>query len=237
MSLLQAPRKKTMRKYYLKPPAKNKTTAYICHQHYDPTRKETIGVPYASFNQATNPDAPKINITERGKAAGYTLSAKDLAEVKQWLKKNGTYGRPKVPSRVLARVRAEVEEKIRSEFGAPAPLPVTKTAKAPTVEDLNTKMKAMLAILMAVRDELKSLGKGKAAELDEAAATAWRMSSFAFSAMLEAAAAHNIGRPKAWQSGDWAGEAVKLGFTTLEQVETARRAIENSKRKSQGKRA
>lgn len=235
MSLLKAARKKTMRDYYLKPPTRGKTTAFICYQYYDRTRKATISVPYASFNQATNPNEPEINITERGTAAGYTLSAEDLAEVKQWLKKNGTYGRPKVPSRVLARVRAEVEEKIRSELGAPAPLPVTKTAKAPTVEDLNTKMKAMLAILVAVRDELKSLGKGKAAELDEAAATAWRMSSFAFSAMLEAAAAHNIGRPKAWQSGEWAGEAVMLGFTTLKQVEAARRDIENSKRKSQGK--
>lgn len=236
MSLLKAAHKKTMREYYLKAPAKGKTTAFICYQYYDRTRKLTVGVPYASFNLAANPNAPDINITEKGAAAGYTVSAEDLIEVKKWLKKHGTYGRSRVPSRVLARVRAEVEEKVRAELGAPASLPVPKPAKALTVEDLNTKMKAMLAIVVAVRDELKSLGKGKTAELDEAAATAWRMSSFAFSAMLEAAAVHNIGRPRAWQSGEWAGEAVMLGFTTLEQVEAARRAIENSKRKSEGKR-
>lgn len=235
MSLLKAPRKKTMREYYLKPPAKGKTTAFICYQYYDRTRKLTVGVPYASFNLAANPDAPEINITEKGAAAGYTVSAEDLVEVKKWLKKHGTYGRPKVPSRVLAQVRAEVEDKVRAELGAPAPPLPSKTAKVLLVEDLNTKMKAMLAVVVAVRDELKSLDKGKTAELDEAAATAWRMSSFAFSAMLNAAAAHNIGRPKAWQSGEWADEAVKLGFITLEQVEDARRAIEKSKRKSQGK--
>jgi response regulator RpfG family c-di-GMP phosphodiesterase len=235
MSLLKAARKKTMREYYLKAPAKGRTTAFICYQYYDRTRKETVSVPYASFNLATNPESPEINITEKGAAANYSVSVEDLVEVKQWLKRNGTYGRPKVPSRVLARVRAEVEEKVRAELKAPAQPSVLKAAKAPAVEDLNTKMKAMLAVVVAVRDELKSLGKGKTAELDEAAATAWRMSSFAFSALLEAAAAHNIGRPRAWQSGEWAGEAIALGFTTLEQVEAARKAIENSKRKSQGK--
>lgn len=149
MPLLKAPRKQTMREYYLKPPAKGKTTAFICHQYYDRTRKETIGVPYASFNQATNPDAPEINITEKGMAAGYTLSAEDLAEVKKWLKKNGTYGRVKVPSRVLARVRAEVEEKVRAELGAssspPASMPTQVPARAFVPITVGDKIRALCA--------------------------------------------------------------------------------------------
>lgn len=145
MSLLKAPRKKTMREYYLKPPAKGKTTAFICYQYYDRTRKETVGVPYASFNQAANPDAPEINITEKGTVAGYTVSADDLAEVKKWLKKNGTYGRPRVPSRVLARVRAEVEEKVRAELGVPALTRVATPAKGPAVSSVGEKIRALCA--------------------------------------------------------------------------------------------
>jgi len=143
MSLLKAPRKKTMREYYIKPPAKNTTTAYICHQHYDRTTKKTVGTYCASFNQATNPDAPEINITEKGKAAGYTLFAEHIADVKTWLKKNGTFGRQKVPSRVLAQVRADVEEKVRAELGAPALTLVATPAKGPAVSSFGEKIRAL----------------------------------------------------------------------------------------------
>jgi hypothetical protein len=145
MSLLKAPRKKTMREYYLKPPAKNKTTAFICYQYYDRTRKETVSVPYASFNLATNPDAPEINITKKGAAAGYTVSPEHLSEVKKWLKKNGTYGRLKVPSRVLTRVRAEVEEKVRAELRAPALTLSATPAKGPAASSVDEKVRALCA--------------------------------------------------------------------------------------------
>ncbi|KQY00166.1 hypothetical protein ASD28_12610 [Massilia sp. Root133] len=134
-----------MREYCLKPPAKDKTTAFICYQYYDRTQKKTLAPRYASFNLATNPDAPKINITEKGAAVGYTVSPEHLAEVKKWLKKNGTYGRPKVPSRVLARVRAEVEEKVRAELGAPALTRVATPAKGPAVYSVGEKIRALCA--------------------------------------------------------------------------------------------
>jgi hypothetical protein len=146
MSLLKAPRKKTpMREYCIKPPAKKTTTAYICYQYYDRAKKKTTSDKYASFNQSTNPDAPKINITQKGKSAGYTLSAEHVADVKTWLRKFGTYGRPKVPSRVLARVRAEVEEKVRAELGAPAPTLVATPAKSPAVSSVGERIRALCA--------------------------------------------------------------------------------------------
>lgn len=145
MSLLKAPRKKTMREYCLKPPAKDKTTAFICYQYYDRTQKKTVAPRYASFNLATNPDAPEINVTEKGAAAGYTVSAEHLADVKKWLKKHGTYGRPKVPSRVLARVRAEVEEKVRAELGAPIITLVATPTKRPAVSSVGDKIRALCA--------------------------------------------------------------------------------------------
>jgi hypothetical protein len=143
MSLLKAPRKKTMREYYIKPPAKNTTTVYICHQHYDRATKKTVGTYCASFNQATNPDAPEINITEKGKSAGYTLSAAHIADVKAWLKKNGTFGRPKVPSRVLAQVRADVVSKVRAELGVSPSIPMSAPVRASTASTVSDKIRAL----------------------------------------------------------------------------------------------
>jgi hypothetical protein len=152
MSLLKAPRKEPMREYYIKPPSKDTTTAYICHQYYDRAKKQTASDKYASFNQSANPDAPEINITEKGQSAGYTLPAEHVADVKKWLRKNGTYGRPKVPSRVLGRVRAEVEQKVRAELGAPAITMVATPAKCPAVASVGERIRALC---MATDDLLK----------------------------------------------------------------------------------
>lgn len=131
MSLLKSPRKKAMREYYIKPPAKGGTTAYVCYQYYDRAAKRTKSIPYVSFNMATNPDAPETNTTDKGKSAGYALCVEHLADIKQWLKKNGTFGKPKVPARVLARIRAEVEYKVRAELGAPPLLASPAIASEP----------------------------------------------------------------------------------------------------------
>lgn len=141
MSLLKAPRKNSMRKYYIKSPAKGATTAYICYQYYDRTAKRTKSIPYVSFNLATNPEAPETNITDNGKAAEYTLSIEHLTDIKRWLKKHGTFGKPKVPPRALARIRAEVEYKVRAELGALPSMP--NPAKTPLARTANAKIRAL----------------------------------------------------------------------------------------------
>lgn len=141
MSLLKARRKKSMREHYIKPPAEGTTTAYIYYQYYDRTAKRTKGIPYVSFNLATNPEAPETNITDNGKVAGYTLSTEHLTDIKRWLKKHGTFGKPKVPPRALARIRAEVEYKVRAELGAPPSMP--NPAKTPVARTANEKIRAL----------------------------------------------------------------------------------------------
>lgn len=168
MSLTKAP-KKTMREYYLKAPASGSTTAYICRQAYDRTQKRTVQTLVASFNIATDPASPEVNITDKGRSVGYLkVPDEHLAEVQKWLKKNGTFGRVKVPARVLAQVRAEVEAKVRAELNAskverarPAPkpvaVPVPAPAQAPENESSEAKLVRLLRSIEAACDEVSAL--------------------------------------------------------------------------------
>lgn len=120
-----------MKQYYVKPPAKLKsrdpklpvtfrtTTAYICHQAYDDVAKRTRQSLVASFNLATDPLNPEINITDKGRAAGYSVAPDHRAMVEKFLRRHGTKGRAKVPRGVLARVRATIEKLVRSELASP----------------------------------------------------------------------------------------------------------------------
>lgn len=130
MSLTKPP-KKSMREYYLKPPAKGSTTAYICRQFYDRELRRTVQTLVASFNIATNPVMPEVNITDKGRAAGYVEVPPDhLAEVQRWLKKHGTFGKTKVPTAVLQQLRKEVEDKLRAELDLPKSRPAIVEAPA-----------------------------------------------------------------------------------------------------------
>lgn len=133
MSLLKVARKKSMRTYYIKPNSKGKTTAYVCYQYYDRVAKRTIGVPYLSFNISTNPNAPETHVTDSGKTAGYTVSTEHLADIMNWLKRHGTFGKHKVPPRILALVRAEAELKVRAELGLPSQPNAGEKSAPPTV--------------------------------------------------------------------------------------------------------
>jgi len=120
-----------MKEYYVKPPAKLKlsksseratfktTTAYICHQLYDDLAKRTKQTLVASFNLATDPVNPDINVTEKGRAMGYAVMPQHRAMVEKFLRRHGTRAQVKVPRGVLARVRADVEKQIRIELNVP----------------------------------------------------------------------------------------------------------------------
>lgn len=168
MSLTKAPKRQQMREFYLRAPTKNSTTAYICRQVYDREQKRTIQTLVASFNVATDPAAPVVNITEKGRAQGYNLPAKHLAEVQSWLKKHGTFGKVSVPARVLARVRAEVEAQVRAELNAgrverprPAPnptlLPAPVPALAPETETAEDRLVRLLRTIEAACVEVEAL--------------------------------------------------------------------------------
>lgn len=166
MSLIKPP-KKAMREYYLKPPASGSTTAYICHQTYDRSSKRTVQTLVASFNIATDPASPSINVTNKGRAVGYAeVLPQHRADVQQWLKKHGTFGQTKVPAKVLARVRAEVEAKLRLELAVSAtPGPQMQTATAPSAAKrqdsaLRERMRAMCAATEDARRHLASVATG-----------------------------------------------------------------------------
>jgi hypothetical protein len=168
MSLTKPP-KKMMREYYLKPPAKGSTTAYICRQFYDRELKRTVQTLVASFNVATNPVKPEVNITVKGRAAGYReVPADHLAEVQRWLKKHGTYGKVRVPTRLLAQVRAEVEALVRAELNNPKSEhtpPGTRAAKElvssviplPRTESAESKLLRLLHAIETACDEIVTL--------------------------------------------------------------------------------
>lgn len=119
-----------MKEFYVKPPAKveprmagqritfKTSTAYICRQSYDGTEKRTKQVLVASFNLATDPSDPVINVTARGDGLGYEVTSEHRAMVQKFLLRHGTSAKTKVPREVLARVRAAVERQLRDELKA-----------------------------------------------------------------------------------------------------------------------
>ena len=162
MSLLTPP-KKAMREYYLKAPASGSTTAYICRQTYDRSSKRTVQTLVASFNIATDPASPSINVTNKGRAVGYAeVLPQHRADVQQWLKKHGTFGQTKVPAKVLARVRAEVEARLRSELAMSAAPAARASSGPPQGQEgtLREKVRAMCAATEAARRHLGTVTTG-----------------------------------------------------------------------------
>ena len=160
MSLLKAP-KKAMREYYVKAPPKGATTAYICRQHYDPTAKRTCQTRLASFNVATDPAVPAINVTERGRAEGYDLPPQHKADVQRWLRKFGTHGKTRVPASVVARMRVELAAELAAQSG-----PLT----------LGERIRAMCKATEDVRTHLVEVASNKRKGLDLTSADRFELS-------------------------------------------------------------
>lgn len=154
-----------MKEYYVKPPAKLKshdpklpvtfrtTTAYICHQAYDDVAKRTRQSLVASFNLATDPLNPEINITDKGRALGYSVVPEHRAMVEKFLRRHGTKSQAKVPRSVLARVRTTIEKKVRSELAAQEKTVAYLNLPRNSNLDPDHSAAAELVMLMPERDE------------------------------------------------------------------------------------
>lgn len=230
-----------MKNYYVMKPAKGTTTAYICRQDsYDKSLGRVPQTRVASFNVSTDPSAPAINITSKGQAAGYVLTPQHMAEATKWLRKNGTFGKVKVPANIIRQLRAEVEVRLRQELqglsNSSCDGAVLAPKQTPAPPSLNDLLRAMLSGIDAVKMNLRPTKTGPNAVLSADAASAWRMCAFALSDVLELAEKHGFGRPKGWQTVAWADEAVLLGYMTADELEGLRKAAARAKEKASAKR-
>ncbi len=150
-----------MKTYYLKPPAKGSTTAYLCHQVYDSAVRRTRQTLVASFNSGADPVSPIVNVTDRGLSMSYKLSQEHLVEVQKWLRKHGTNGKTKVPARVLAQLRADIERQVRAELNAPAVgVPVVVAAKKAAPVSIADKFRAMCVATADAQAHLAGIDEG-----------------------------------------------------------------------------
>ena len=213
----------------IKKPAPGATTAYLCDQFYNSEKRRTVQDRLAYFNKSDDPDNFTLTNTKLGRLIGFEPTEKDWVMVKKWLKKNSTFGEIKVPAKIRRELTALAEARVRAELGAPKATVVTTAPSARVVvkanepETLNDKMLALLEALDNVKKHFAGMPKGTGAGLSEKAAVAWRMSSFAFSEVLELAGPHGAGRPRGWQTGAWAPEAIALGYYSQAALDASRK--------------
>ncbi|NMM06958.1 MAG: hypothetical protein HHJ18_12145 [Polaromonas sp.] len=105
-----------MKSFLIKAPGKGKTTCALVRQFYDKETRKTKTEYLGSVNVATDPAQLPVGIKTR---PGVGLDVPMLAEIRDWLERNGTFGKkPELPLEVLMAARRQVLAEI-ADAGLP----------------------------------------------------------------------------------------------------------------------
>lgn len=210
-------------KFRVKKPRTGESTVYFGLQYYSRDHGRTLFDGYARFNLYNDVSTLAPTLTTKGIERGYQLTPEHLAECKKWLSRNGKKAVERVPLGVRRKLQAEIETKVRAELNVGTSNSATDAGPAPSgghrgfkPKTLGDKLSAMLQAIDCVKLALTDTAADQPLRLSAAAASDWRMCSFAFSEVLDLATEgkRGMGRPKAWQSMDWFDEADRRGYTT-----------------------